>query len=443
MKIKNINKAMFAVALAAVSAGLASCEDQPDKYETTGGKPVINYIRPVDAASKDSLLTEASMSNTLCIVGSNLRSVKQINFNDQTATLNTSYMTDNTIIVSVPKNIPDVVTDKIYFITTSQDTVSYDFKVIVPAPTVSSMSNEWAEAGEEVTIKGDYFLDYDNFPLSIRVGDDYIINASDLKITKTGITFNMPEDMPEHTNIYINTKYGTTKAPFQYKDERGMLFDFDTPNPATGAVLGNHGWHNQVIQSDQSSLKGNYLMLGNTSMDAGGGWNDGNFAFEYWAGTWDSDFTGDGVKLCDVADFSNWENKSLKFEMLVPSSNPWQAAAMQIIFAGTDKVTLFNANNNFFHVQGELSRALYMPWNSNGGSYDTGDKWVTVTVPFTEFGYDWDGNKLASTFKSVQDFASLTIFVVNGSYNDKTVIPSGTDCTPIIKIDNIRVVSNK
>ena len=62
---------------------------------------------------------------------------------------------------------------------------------------------------------------------------------------------------------------------------------------------------------------------------------------------------------------------------------------------------------------------------------------------FTEFGYDWDGNKLASTFKSVQDFASLTIFVVNGSYNDKTVIPSGTDCTPIIKIDNIRVVSNK
>lgn len=443
MKIKNINKAMFAVALAAVSAGFASCEDQPDKYETTSGKPVINYIRPVDVASKDSLLTEASMSNTVCIVGSNLRSVKQIDFNDQTAVLNTSYMTDNTIIVTVPKNIPDAVTDKIYFITTSQDTVTYDFKVIVPAPTVSSMSNEWAAAGEEVTIRGDYFLDYDNFPLSIKVGDSYTLNASDLKITKTTITFNMPADMPQNEKIYITTKYGTTKAPFEYMDNRGMLFDFDTPNPATGAVLGNHGWHNQVIQSDGTSLKGNYLMLGNTSMDAAGGWNDGNFSFEYWAGTWNNDFADDGVKLCDVADFSDWENKSLKFEMLVPSSNPWQAAAMQVIFAGTDKVTLFNANNTFFNKQGELSRALYMPWNSNGGSYDTGDKWVTVTIPFTDFAYDWDGNKLTSTFKSVEDFASLTLFVVNGSYNDKTVIPAGTDCTPIIKIDNIRVVPNK
>ena len=443
MKIKNTNKAMFAVALAAVSVGFASCEDQPDKYETTSGKPVINYIRPVDVDSKDSLLTAASMSNTVCIVGSNLRSVKQIDFNDQTATLNTSYMTDNTIIVSVPKNIPETVTDKIYFITTSQDTVTYDFKVTVPAPTISSMSNEWAAANEEVTIKGDYFLDYDNYPLSIKVGDDYEIDASKLKITKTAITFDMPEDMPEHQPIYITTKYGTTKAGFQYKDERGMLFDFDTPNAYTNTVLGNHGWHNQVIKSDDTSLKGNYLMLGNTKMGAAGGWNDSNFSFEYWAGTWNYDFTGDGPQLNEVADFSDWENKSLKFEMLIPSSNPWQAAAMQVIFAGVDKVTYFNGNNDFFHVQGDISRALYMPWNNDEGSYDTGDKWVTVTIPFTEFAYDWDGNKLTQTFVSTDDFASLTIFVVNGSYNDKSVIPAGKDCTPIIKIDNIRVVSNK
>lgn len=32
MKIKNINGALFAVALAAVSAGFTSCEDEPDKY---------------------------------------------------------------------------------------------------------------------------------------------------------------------------------------------------------------------------------------------------------------------------------------------------------------------------------------------------------------------------------------------------------------------------
>lgn len=37
MNIKNINGALFAVALAAVSAGFTSCEDEPDKYEVAGG----------------------------------------------------------------------------------------------------------------------------------------------------------------------------------------------------------------------------------------------------------------------------------------------------------------------------------------------------------------------------------------------------------------------
>ena len=75
--------------------------------------------------------------------------------------------------------------------------------------------------------------------------------------------------------------------------------------------------------------------------------------------------------------------------------------------------------------------------------YDTGDKWVTVTIPFTDFNKDWDGNAAKKKFSTVDDFASLTIFVVTGSYNDKTVIPNGVDCRPIIKIDNIRVVPNK
>lgn len=443
MRIKNINKVLFAVALVASTAGLTSCEDQPDKYESTCGTPTINYIRPVDVESRDSLLTEASMSNTICIVGNNLRSIKEIDFNDQKAVLNTSYMTDNTIIVSIPKNIPEKVSDKIYFITTGNDTIDYDFKVIIPAPSISSMSNEWAAAGEEVTINGDYFLDYDNYPLSIKVGDTYTIDKSELKITKTGITFNMPENMPEHENIYVTTKYGTTKAPFQYKDNRGMLFDFDTPNPVTGVVLSNHGWHARDIKSDETSVSGNYLLMGDADMDAGGGWNDGNFSFEYWAGTWNQDFLGDGPKLNEVADFRDWNNKSVKFEMCIPDSNPWMAAAMQVIFAGPDKVTLWQANNTFFHEQGKLSRALYMPWNNDKGSYDTGGKWVTVTIPISSFNMDWDGNKLNTTFASVEDFASLTIFITNGAYNDKTVLPSGTDCHPIIKIDNIRVVPNK
>lgn len=39
-----------------------------------------------------------------------------------------------------------------------------------------------------------------------------------------------------------------------YQDDRGMLFTFDD-------ARGNHGWHNQTIQSDANSFSGNYLQL--------------------------------------------------------------------------------------------------------------------------------------------------------------------------------------
>lgn len=457
MNIKNINGALFAMALVAAGAGFTSCEDEPDKYEVAGGTPTIDYVRPVDVASKDSLLTAASLDNTICIVGRNLRSVTKINFNDQKAVLNTSYMTDNTIIVTVPKTIPNKVSDKIYFITSKQDTVTYDFKTVVPAPIISSMSNEWADAGEEVTIKGDYFLDYDNSHLNIKVGENYTIPYEDLKISQNSIKFNMPEDMPKHEPIYITTINGTTKAGFRYMDNRGMLFDFDTPWKEGGEVLGNNGWHNRTITSDGTSLSGNYMVLGETAMGADGGWNDGNFSFEYWPGSWqDPETYSSRPRMQDLADFSDWENMSLKFEMCIPKDNGWSAAPMQIYFGSVSQVSngaagvkdiygnvLAGANNTFFHEQGKLARALYMPWqNTEDKLYNTEDKWVTVTIPLANFVYDYDGNKGLS-YSGVNDFSAFNIFVVKGAYNDASVLPTGVDCNPIIKIDNIRVVPNK
>lgn len=457
MNIKNINGALFVVALAAVSAGFTSCEDEPDKYEVAGGTPTIDYVRPVDAASKDSLLTGASLNNTICIVGRNLRSVTKINFNDQAAVLNTSYMTDNTIIVTVPKTIPGKVTDKIYFITNNNDTLDYSFKTVVPAPTINSMSNEWAAPGEEVTIKGDYFLDYDDSHLTIKVGDNYTIPYEDLKISLNSIRFNMPEDMPKHEPITITTINGTTKAGFRYMDNRGMLFDFDTPWKEGGDVLGNNGWHNRTITADATSLSGNYMVLGETAMKANGEWNDGNFSFEYWPGSWqDPETYSSRPRMQDLADFSDWKNMSLKFEMCIPKDNGWSAAPMQIYFGSVTQVSngaagvkdiygnvLAGANNTFFHDQGKLARALYMPWqNTDDKTYNTEGKWVTVTIPLADFVYDYDGNKGLS-YTGVNDFSAFNIFVVKGAYNDASVLPTGVECNPIIKIDNIRVVPNK
>ena len=458
MKTNKIFQGITLALVAFAALTTTSCKDEPDAYEIADGRPTINFIRPVSASSCDSIITSASMQSTICIVGENLRSVTGLLFNDQQAVLNTSYITDNTLIVTIPNEIPGTVTDKIYFATNSNDTVTYDFHVVIPAPVVASMSNEWASAGEEVTIIGDYFLDYAEYPITVNFGDSYTVPRSAIKsISKTKIVFTMPENAPED-KVSVTSVYGKTQGAFKYRDNRGMLFDFDTPCK-TGVVLGNHGWHNRVIQSDETSLSGNYLVMGGgAAMGVDGGWNDGDFSFEYWAGNWaDPENYAEYVRISDLADFTDFANLNLKFEMNIPKDYAWSAAPMQIFFGGVTQISTGNAgvkdiygnelagcNNTFFHEQGKLPRALYMPWKDTEDLlYHTDGQWTTVTIPLSDFIYDYDGNKLSSGFVSTADFGSFNIFIIKGGYNDKTVLPDGVECKPFIKIDNIRVVPNK
>jgi hypothetical protein len=182
-------------------------------------------------------------------------------------------------------------------------------------------------------------------------------------------------------------------------------------------------------------------------MDPDGGWDDGHFSFEYWPGDWTDPISyNDSPLLTDYADFSDWKNMSLKFELFVPSANPWMAGSMQLIVGGVDKIsgsgagvdiygnTCAGANNTYFNGT-SLPRGLYTPWVSTG-SFDTGDEWITVTVPYSNFLYGSDGTVATGPALTADDFTSLLIFVWSGGNK-------GTECNPVIKIDNIRAVPNK
>lgn len=449
------NKIFGWLAMTLLLAGglsFTSCEDQPDKFELTDGTPTINYIRMPYLAQADSLIDAASMESIICLVGNNLTSIREIYFNDQKAQLNTSYITEHTLFVQVPDGIPDEVSDKIFMITKSNETVEYPFHVIVPGPTITSMSYEAAKPGTEVTIYGDYFIDDPNVPLSIIFPGN--VAVTEIKeINKTSVRFIIPANATEEGKITIKTIYGTATSKFRYNDtfteSGGMLFDFDG---LTG--LGNHGWHERVITTDDEALTGNYVQLGDgtTVLDAAAGWNDGLFSFEYWAGSWNSpvDYPErDGIRLFDlVKGFDDPSEFALKFDLCIPADKAWKSGAMQIIFAGVDRVSLNSgvdiygntcagANNTFFHDDNNpLPRALYCPWAATG-SFDTGGKWITVTLPIaTDFKYDYTGALISGATLKKEDFASLTIFVWEGGR-------AGTDCTPLIKIDNIRLVSIK
>ena len=446
--MKNIMILKKTAVLASAIAGmaLASCEQQPGKYEMADGVPEVRYVRPVNVDASDSLMTGAYMDNQICIVGENLRSIYELWFNDRKAILNTSFITDNTLIVTVPGELPGKVTNMMYMVTASRDTVKYEFNVLVPAPVLNSMSCEYTPAGESATIYGDYLLDDANQPLEIVFSGDVPVTEI-TEITKTAVTFVIPEGA-EEGSISVTTVNGTSSSAFHYLDSRGFLFDFDEG----GTGLSNNGWHNRVILSDETSLTGKFVQLGDgsTPLPADGGWVDKYYSFEYWPGVYDEPLTypegQNGMKLDDLVDFSDYENMTLKFELFIPSTNPWSAGAMQVIFAGTDKVTYSKedikdedgntvpgANNAYFN-NNVLPRGIYRPWTETG-SFHTDDRWITVSLPISEFVYGKDG-AVATGSLTETDFSSLVIFVSGGGIN-------GVECTPIFKIDNIRVVPNR
>ncbi len=442
MKTRYINW-FFVAALAMMGCLMTACEDQPDKYEIADGVPTLKYVRSPLPEEADSLLVGAYLGNTVCLVGDNLRSIYELYFNDQKATLNTSYMTDHTILVDIPKNIPEEVTNKIYMVTKSGAKVDFDFSVMVPAPVVNSMSCEYAPAGSEAVLYGDYFVDDPNIPLTISMPGDITVEGEQItSITKTAIKFIVPEGAVQG-NIRVKSIYGTGQSVFQYKDTRNILFDWD--GKYEGALAAGNSWNGDNEKKGQiltsvPPVDGKYMVMGPATLSGGQWQTPGEYLMMYWP---DPNATEGCVPLYNLPQFKKMledykiEELALKFEVYVPTSNPWVAEGMQIRFTSLDEVSMSNQTQDYIwnddesHEEGKAPRGVWVPWEETG-SYDTNNQWVTVTLKMSEFNKLVSG--LASDTEFTQDrFAGLSIFLRGGGVD-------GKECEPIICIDNIRVV---
>ena len=435
MKYYNKLSSLLLTALVVASSfSLQSCKkDQPDEFKLTGGIPTINYSRPASASASDSLLVQAYPQANICLVGSNLTSIQQMYFNDKKAILNTSFITDNTLIVQIPSEIPDLVTDKIYIITTDHDTLTYDFHIVIPAPNVSQMSCEYAKPGSIATIYGSYFVDDPNVPLTVTFPDGQIAEIKSINSSRSAIQIVVPECTTEG-QIEVASIYGKSLSKFYYHDSRGLITNFDG---ATDVVP--QGWNIAATYSDENGIDGQYVQVGPAETE--GGWVE-ELKLPFWCGNWNGDpmsiTSGPGIPLRNFLNFSDWQNMSFKMELYIPKSNPWSAGAMQIIFVNNLQCANDSwQNNTYIHTSADggldLPRALYRPWEATG-SFDTGDEWITVTIPLTDFVYNDDGSKVSTTM-SESSFDSFIIWPINGGV-------AGTVCTPIFRYDNIRVVPN-
>lgn len=413
------NTLCLSVLLACTAMSFVACQKEAGgKYQMTDGSPTIHYVRPTDPAIRDSLMTGALLGDVICIVGDNLTSVQEVWFNDRMAILNINYITEHTLIVTVPRDLPEEKTNKIYFVNKAGNRTEYDFTVLMPAPMIRRIFCEKVRAGEDVLLIGDYFFDDDpeSNPITVKVGT-YNVPAADIDIIdRYSISFKAPP-IDITGQIQVETMYGASPKSQQiFRDDRGLITGFE--EGAAG------GWGrpdaSQFQDEPEFAISGKYLVFNpsgatvDLAADGNSGYNNGMIC-NLWKG-----YPGATTPLFT----SDPATSILRFEAYVVET--WSGGPMTFYFDadGSNENCIWNA---------QYPRGFWTPWMATGSYKGTG--WETVSIPIADCKYSAAGGDVGVA----KAFDQLTFSVVN---NSGAAIYNGTASTPRILIDNVRVVPN-
>jgi hypothetical protein len=361
------------------------------KKENAGGKaPKIERIRAISPAPDDSVLTSAVPGQYVVLQGNNLASTTQVLFNGFPAAINTALFADNNLVVIVPTiawdSIPEGKLNTVEVVSPGGSD-SYQFTITAPLPTVKSLSNEMAKAGQTLVINGDNFYGVTKviFPGDIEVDDPAVSGI-------TRITLTVPSGITESGPIRVVGQYGTGVSILLFNDyTTGMLTTFDD---------GNYSWGAYEITDNATLFPDNMGSYAHIAVTGGVGagdfaWYDGIRSVNTNTITWiPSDHLGDPLA-----------SYALKFEMSL--KQPWSGGSFYIV-----------KDYDWTYL------ARYEPWANNGGAPVTTNGWVTAVIPLTQFktnanGLDGTGSPAANLATLVGDgTGSLSVMLVNsGSAN--------------------------
>lgn len=155
----------------------------------------------------DSTVTSGRLNTQYGIIGTNLATTKSVSFNGVSVYFNPGLLTDNSIIVTIPVNVPFGPTQSnILHIVTEYGSVDYKFPIQQPPPSITSFTPLAANAGDIITITGTVFnsvtaVRFDTTPATI-VGTP----------TETQIQVKVPAGVVQ-AYIYVTTPGGTSKSP--------------------------------------------------------------------------------------------------------------------------------------------------------------------------------------------------------------------------------------
>lgn len=370
---------LFAVLAALVGINFSCSDDDAPN----GGQPTIKYVRITKPESSDSLLTGAFQGNLIAIVGENLEGAREIWFNDQKATLTPTYVTNKTILVSVPSEVPAEISNKLKIIFADGQTLLHDFKVQISEPDVASMNCEYVPTGAVATIRGNYFYEPLTVTFAGGVKGELVLVEDDM------IQVRIPEGA-NPGQITVKTNFGETKSNFWFRDNRNIFLSSD---PFTG------WWNEKYVvkkpgEGDPVAINGNYIRVKETI--AGWAWK------EVAGGP--PDAMGAISKNVPDEAILKPSDYNLKFEVN----------------------TLKPYNNNMLKINVGLSDFLTDAYQW-APPIDTKGEWKTIVIPFEE---------ITGSYEK----AGVKVAVNPNGYYTRLLFHGGGELAADISLDNFRVV---
>ena len=349
MSSNKLNFLLFFLILGTI-AMISGCKKNKNE-----NAPVIEKLRAITPAPNDSTLTMAGPGQTVVIQGRNLATTKEIYFNGYPAPFNSALFSDQNVTVAIPADMPFASLDQaklntIRLVTEFGET-TFNFPIVPPPPVVTSMTNEMAMAGEQVTISGNnfFFIDKVIFPGDVEVNSNITTNAAG-----TTLDLTIPAGITQGGPIRVINRYGTGTSLLLFNDvTTGVLCNFDnvnTLNNWAGATITNDG-------TDFPNNRNNYARLTYTNIAAGDWtwWCCGRSLNDETALPW--------VPVDNLNDpLANW---AFKFE--INTKIPWKNGSIIL-----DKDYSWNYVGKF------------TPWKTLGSDYSS-NGWKTVVIPLSEF----------------------------------------------------------
>jgi hypothetical protein len=373
--------------------GLTSCQDDDE------GTPFVTNVRVVE---KDSSISGGEFNLLIAIQGNNLKSVRQVFFNDIEAELNPVYITNTNILVSIADEGPSEITNTITLVTAGGQRVSSEFETILPNPVVNQLYNEFPKGGEETYVIGNYFY----LISQVLIGDQ---EAQILEQTPTAIKIKLP-DVVGTDHVTVTGAGGTTVSKFRLNETAGNMINFDIPATGWGSdVCWGDAERINPDASDIEPVAGRYTRIRQSNLPATG-------------------YQGDWVVSTCWFDFllapGPSSEKVFRFEAYIGET--WKAGRY-LIMIGTES--------------GESFRYEWKPWDTDefrANGIKTGN-WRTFYIPLSAF-VKYQDEKPVSPVKTIADVSKirdLRIDFTNGG-DGAAEIPSH-----FVALDNFRIVDNK